>query len=148
MELGLAVLLRDDEALLTDLNDLMMFLLEVLEAEVCLVPDGEVCGGAGLDDLHALPPLPAQARHAGPARNIQNLELRLSWWRQLCWRTGGGGVDWDEARGWSGGSAGQQHRLVGFPFLRTGPQLGERPGNLDVNWRLIRRGRHLNDLLL
>ena len=136
MELGLAVLLRDDKALLTDLYDLMMFLLEVLEAEVCLVPDGEVCGGAGLDDLHALPPLPAQPRHAGPAGDVQDLERSLPGWRRLARR-----VDWDQSRGWSGGSAGQQHRLVG-------PELGERPGDLDVNRRLVGRRRNLNDLLL
>ena len=142
----LALLLRDEEALLSNLNDLM-FLLES-EAEVWLFSDSEVCRSAGLDDLHALPPLPAQPGHTGPAGNVQNLELRLPGRRHVDWRTDGRGVDWDQSRGWSGGSARQQHRLAGFPAWRTGPQLGERPGNLDVNWRLIGRRRHLDDLLL
>ena len=147
LALALAVLLRDDKTLLTNLDDLM-FLLEVLVAEVSLVPDSEVCGSAGLDDLHALPPLPAQPGHAGPGGNIQDLELSLSGGRQLGWRTDGGGVDRDQSWGWSGGSARQQHRLVRFPAWRTGPQLGERPGNLNVNRRLIWRGGNFNDLLL
>ena len=136
MQLGLAVLLRDEETLVTNLDDLM-FLLEG-EPELCLVPDSEVCWSAGLDDLHTLPPLPAQPRHAGPAGNVQDLKLSLAGWRQLQLPSR---VDWDQARGRSGGPAGQQHRLVG-------PQLGERPGNLDVNRRLVWWRRNLNDVLL
>ena len=113
----LALLLRDEEALLSNLNDLM-FLLES-EAEVRLVSDSEVCRSARLNDLHALPSLSAEPGHAGPAGNVQNLELRLAGWRHLGWRTDGRGVDWDQSRGWSGGSAGQQHGLAGFTSWRA-----------------------------
>ena len=72
--LDLARLVRDQEALPANLD----------EAEVLLVPDGQVCRGAGLDDLHALSPLPPQARDAGPAGDVQYLELGLLGWDRLC----------------------------------------------------------------